>query len=76
MSAPFRGEHDDRVVSFVAMFCQQHGYGPTFRECAEDAGLSVASVQPIIARLVHQGRLAQVPRSPRTLSLPKRKVST
>lgn len=70
------GEYDDRVVSFVRMFCRQHGYGPTFREVASAVGLGVGSVQPIVAQLVLQGRLTQLPHSPRTLAVPRRKVTT
>lgn len=69
-------EHDDRIVSFVRLYRRQHGYGPSYREIAEETGIAVSTTAGIIARLVDEGRLAQVPRIPRTVTIPQRKANT
>jgi SOS-response transcriptional repressor LexA len=76
MSRPRLVEHDDRIVSFVRTFRRDHGYGPSFREIADDSGVSVSTAASIIARLCHEGRLSQVPRLPRTVTVPQRKAVT
>lgn len=72
MSRPALVEHDDRIVTFVAMYRREHGYGPSYREIADHVGVALSSAAGIIARLVQEGRLAQVPRIPRTVTIPRR----
>lgn len=72
---PSRG-HDDRIVSFVALYRRQHGYGPSYREIAEDSKIPLSTLATILARLVDEGRIAHVPNIPRTVTLPTRKAPT
>lgn len=56
------------ILDFIAAFTRQRGYPPTVDECREAAGLkSKSTVHAHLRTLQREGRLSQVPGSPRTL---------
>lgn len=65
---PTKAEH--QVLSFIAVFVNQHGYGPSYREIMRGCGYSTLSVVSLhVDALVHLGYLEKKERGARSLSL-------
>lgn len=56
------------ILDFIARFVREHGFSPSVDECRKAAGLkSKSTVHAHLRTLQREGRLSQVPGSPRTL---------
>lgn len=65
---PTKAEH--QVLSFIAQFINQHGYGPSYREIMRGCGYSTLSAVSLhVDALVHLGYLEKKERGARSLSL-------
>jgi SOS-response transcriptional repressor LexA len=65
---PTKSEHI--VLTFIAQFINQHGYGPSYREIMRGCGYSTLSVVSLhIDALVQIGYLEKKDRGARSLSL-------
>ncbi len=65
---PTKAEH--QVLSFIAQFIGQHGYGPSYREIMRGCGYSTLSAVSLhVDALVHLGYLEKKERGARSLSL-------
>lgn len=65
---PTRAEH--QVLTFIAQFINQHGYGPSYREIMAGCGYSTLSAVSLhVDALVHLGYLQKKERGARSLSL-------
>jgi len=65
---PTRAEH--QVLTFIAQFINQHGYGPSYREIMAGCGYSTLSAVSLhVDALVHLGYLEKKERGARSLSL-------
>ncbi len=65
---PTKAEH--QVLSFIAEFINQHGYGPSYREIMRGCGYSTLSAVSLhVDALVHLGYLEKKERGARSLSL-------
>lgn len=65
---PTRSEH--QVLTFIAQFINQHGYGPSYREIMAGCGYSTLSAVSLhVDALVHLGYLEKKERGARSLSL-------
>ncbi len=65
---PTKSEH--QVLTFVAQFINQHGYGPSYREIMAGCGYSTLSAVSLhVDALVHLGYLQKKERGARSLSL-------
>ncbi|HRV76092.1 MAG: hypothetical protein H6799_02695 [Candidatus Nomurabacteria bacterium] len=65
---PTRSEH--QVLTFIAQFINQHGYGPSYREIMAGCGYSTLSAVSLhVDALVHLGYLQKKERGARSLSL-------
>lgn len=66
--APTKAEH--QVLSFIAQFIGQHGYGPSYREIMAGCGYSTLSAVSLhVDALVQLGYLDKKERGARSLSL-------
>lgn len=79
--APTKAEH--QVLTFIAQFINQHGYGPSYREIMAGCNYSTLSAVSLhVDALVHLGYLEKKERGARSLSLtekakaPKASVET
>ena len=60
--------HRPRILAFIGTYQAAHGYPPSVREIADAVGIAAPStVQWHLDALVADGRLARVPRQPRSL---------
>ena len=65
---PTKAEH--QVLTFIAQFIGQHGYGPSYREIMRGCGYSTLSAVSLhVGALVHLGYLEKKERGARSLSL-------
>lgn len=65
---PTKSEH--QVLTFIAQFINQHGYGPSYREIMAGCGYSTLSAVSLhVDALVHLGYLDKKERGARSLSL-------
>lgn len=65
---PTKAEH--QVLTFIAGFIGQHGYGPSYREIMRGCGYSTLSAVSLhVDALVHLGYLEKKERGARSLSL-------
>lgn len=55
------------IVSFVAGFHRDHGYGPSLREVADAVGLGLSSTTYHVGQLATRGVLVSEPHTPRSL---------
>lgn len=62
-------DHAACIVESLKSFTAEHGYSPSFKELAEDCGISVTMVHYWLSRLRHDGRVNYQPGQPRTLVL-------
>lgn len=65
---PTKAEH--QVLTFIAHFINQHGYGPSYREIMRGCGYSTLSAVSLhVGALEHLGYLEKKERGARSLSL-------
>ncbi len=58
----------DRIVGFIELFIDEHGYSPNYREIGDAVGIkSTSNVAYWIDKLVASGRLTKEPRISRSV---------
>jgi repressor LexA len=56
------------VLEFVAKYCAEHGYSPSYQEIGDAVGVaSKSGVKRLVDALVERGRLETMPRRARSL---------
>lgn len=58
------------VLDFIAKYCEERGYSPSYQEIGESVGIaSKSGVKRLIDGLVERGRLEMLPRRARSLAV-------
>ena len=68
-------KHRDEVLLAVGHLTHERGYPPTYREIAEELGLSVSAIHRIVAAMVKAGDLMADPHLARSIRVMSPNVS-
>jgi DNA-binding IclR family transcriptional regulator len=52
-----RSDAEYKVMRAIDLFHTSHGYGPSFRDLAEEVGLALGTVHAIVVSLREQGKV-------------------
>lgn len=58
-----------RLIRFIQAYTTKHGYAPTLRECAEEAGVTNATIHGHLDALVHYGQIRRTPHYSRSIEI-------
>lgn len=62
----------DKIVEFIDLYIEEHGYSPSFREVGDGVGISsTGHVSYWIDKLVIEGRLTKASTIPRSVRVVK-----
>jgi repressor LexA len=60
--------HPD-MLTYIAMYCAEHGYPPTYREIAKQQGVSLSTVATHMEVMRAQGLITYEPGKSRTMAV-------
>jgi repressor LexA len=62
-------ENQKKMLEIITAYQKKHGFPPTVKELADQAGLSVSTTHGYLTRLERAGAIRRLPGSPRAIEI-------